>query len=212
MTMPDMIEATHWSDIQPEQWRWPNFSPAELASKGDGSLRLSCASMDRLQALRVRLGVPMLITSAYRDPEHNRRVGGAKASYHMRGMAFDVRVDNIDPARLIAEAGMEGFRGFGTYPRQGFVHIDTREDASSWGDPFPARETRFAAEPLPRPKTQAVKEGGAVMLAVTAAEKIVNDATPFLPAHWVSGAFVALGVVSLGVVLWRAFGRRGVVE
>ena len=210
--MNNMIKAAHWRDVSAADWRWPNFSPAEMASKGDGSLRLSRDAMDRLQALREALGIPMLITSAYRDPAHNRRVGGAKASYHMRGMAFDIRVDNIDPDRLIDTAKALGFRGFGTYPRQGFVHIDTREAPARWGDPFPARDDRFAPEPAPRPKAQAAREGATAAVVIAGAERIVTDATPLLPAHWVSGAFVAIGIASLGVVLWRAFGRRGRVE
>ena len=77
-----MIEAKHWRDVDLAAWRWTNFSPAELASKGDGSIKLSCATLDKLQALREWLGVPLIVTSAYRDPEHNRRVGGAKHSQH----------------------------------------------------------------------------------------------------------------------------------
>jgi zinc D-Ala-D-Ala carboxypeptidase len=206
--MTEMIEAAHWRELSADAWPWPNFSPAEMASKGDGSLRLSRDAMDRLQRLRARLGVPMQILSAYRDPAHNARVGGARRSQHMRGRAFDIRVDNIDPDALIEAAHAEGFRGFGTYPRQGFVHIDTRETPASWGDPFPKRATRFAPEVAPRPKVQAAKEGGTVAAALIAAERVVTDAAPLLPEIWVSGAFAALGAVSLGVVLWRAFGRE----
>lgn len=209
----EMIEAKHWREVDLAAWRWTNFSPAELASKGDGSIKLSCASLDKLQALREWLGVPLIVTSAYRDPEHNRRVGGAKHSQHLLGRAFDIRVDNVDPHVLLDAARMVGFTSFGTYPHKGFVHIDDRtEGIASWGKPFPERVVRFAPEQMPRPKTQALKEGGAVTLAVTAAERVVSDAAPLLPDHWVAGAFAVLGLVSLGVVLWRAFGRRGVVE
>jgi zinc D-Ala-D-Ala carboxypeptidase len=188
--MTDMIEAAHWRAVDPGAWPWPNFSPAEMASKGDGSLRLSRDAMDRLQRLRARLGVPMQILSAYRDPAHNKRVGGAKRSQHLRGRAFDVRVDNIDPAALIAATvtvtatAIEGFIGFGTYPRQGFVHIDTRETPASWGPPF---ATRFAPEAV--------------------AKAIIADAAPVLPPEWVSIALAGIAVISFGVVLWRAFGR-----
>jgi hypothetical protein len=206
--MTEMIEAAHWRAVDEAAWPWPNFSPAEMASKGDGSLRLSRGAMDRLQRLRMRLGVPLQILSAYRDPAHNARVGGAKRSYHMRGLAFDIRVDNIDPAALIEAAHAEGFRGFGTYPRQGFVHIDTRETLARWGDPFPVRATRFAPETAPRPVAQAVREGVAVEAVIASAERIVTDAAPLIAPSWTSAAFVALGAVALGVVLWRAFGRE----
>ena len=43
--------------------------------------------LDKLQALRDRLGKPLIVRSAYRSPEHNRDVGGAQRSKHMIGAA-----------------------------------------------------------------------------------------------------------------------------
>ena len=48
-----------------------------------------------LDILRHKLGKPVIITSGYRTPEWNKKCGGAKYSYHMRGMAADIRVDGI---------------------------------------------------------------------------------------------------------------------
>lgn len=142
---------THYSRVPPADWRWPSFSPQELACRGTGKLMINEAALDRLQALRDRLGKPLIVNSAYRSPEHNKAVGGAKNSQHLQAKAFDVRMDNHDPAAFIAAAKAEGFTGIGTYPRQGFVHIDIGP-ARSWGTPFPARRATpaFAPEP-PRP-------------------------------------------------------------
>ena len=74
---------SHWRDVPAAAWRWPNFSPAEIACRGTGKLLVNEAALDALQALRTRLGKPLIIRSAYRSPEHNRAVGGAKASKHM---------------------------------------------------------------------------------------------------------------------------------
>ena len=30
----------HWRDVPAARWRWINFSPAEIACRGSGSLRL----------------------------------------------------------------------------------------------------------------------------------------------------------------------------
>lgn len=39
-----------------------------------------------------QVGVPLVIISGYRSPEHNRDVGGSERSYHLDGLAFDVGV------------------------------------------------------------------------------------------------------------------------
>ena len=110
---------THWRDVPAAAWRWPNFSPAEIACRGTGKLLVNEAALDKLQALRVRLGKPLIIRSAYRSPEHNRAVGGAKASKHMEGIAFDIAMANHDPEAFEAAARAIGFQGFGFYPRSG---------------------------------------------------------------------------------------------
>ena len=81
---------SHWRDVPEGTWRWPNFSPGEIACRGTGKLLVNEAALDRLQALRDALGKPFIVRSAYRSPEHNRAVGGAKRSKHMAGTAFDV--------------------------------------------------------------------------------------------------------------------------
>lgn len=148
MFMPGKIAYNHHSLVPPDEWKWPNFSPAELACKGTGRIMLDIDALDALQRLRHRLGKPLLITSAYRSPEHNKRVGGAKNSFHMKGVAFDVQMANHDPVDFEKTARAEGFRGFGYYPKSGFMHIDTGP-ARTWGKKFPPRPTRFEEERKP---------------------------------------------------------------
>ena len=128
-----------WKDYPASQWRWPDFSPQEMACRGTGRLMIVPEAMDMLQALRDKLGAPMIVNSAYRSPEHNRNVGGAKASKHMLGIAFDVRMENHDPEAYIAAALSVGFKGIGTYPKQNFIHVDARPSRAAWGKPFPKR-------------------------------------------------------------------------
>lgn len=122
-----------WRDFPMSEWRWPNFSPQEVASKGEGELLIDEASMDKLQALRTALGKPLLITSAYRSAKHNTRVGGAARSQHRLGKAFDVVMTNHDPAHFESAARAVGFTGFGHYPKSNFMHIDTGP-ARRWND------------------------------------------------------------------------------
>ena len=147
-----------WQQYPMSEWRWPNFSPQELASKGEGELLIDPGSMDRLQALRTALGKPMLITSAYRSAAHNKRVGGATHSQHRLGKAFDIRMENQDPAAFERAARAAGFTGFGHYPKSGFMHIDTGP-ARRWNDgsDFPtASESKQA--PTPQFQTEPKRE------------------------------------------------------
>ena len=114
----------HWRNVPESAWHWPNFSPAEIACRGTGAIRIHADALDKLQALRDRLSKPLIVISGYRSPEHNRAVGGAARSKHMEGTAFDVAMTNHDPVAFEAAARELGFLGFGFYPRSGFMHID----------------------------------------------------------------------------------------
>lgn len=108
--------------------RWPNFTPQELASKGNGGLIAHYKALDALQYLRGMWKRPMHVTSAYRDAAYNEIVGGAAKSLHLTGRAFDISMPYSDAAvvSFFYYAGIAGFRGFGLYldrPRP-FVHID----------------------------------------------------------------------------------------
>ncbi len=142
----------HFRDVPDSLWRWPNFSPAEIACRGTGQLKLHPDALDKLQALRDRLGKPLIVRSAYRSPEHNRNVGGAPRSKHMIGAAFDIAMSKHDPAAFEAAAREVGFLGFGFYPRSGFIHIDLGP-ARQWGERFPVRAPH-SSPPKPRPRAR----------------------------------------------------------
>lgn len=141
----------NWRDVPKGKWRWSYFSPREIACKGTGRVLIDEVAMDRLQALRLGLGRPIILTSAYRSPEHNRNVNGAKNSYHMKGIAFDCRMDNHDPQIFELAAREAGFRGIGYYPKSGFIHIDTGPERT-WGTPFPRSATQLPAETVQVPE------------------------------------------------------------
>ena len=111
---------------------WPSryFKPKELASKGDGSLLVDFEALARLEYLRQLIGKPLYINSAYRDPIHNARVGGAPMSMHKFGKAFDISIKNVDKFELERLAKQVGFTGFGYYNT--FLHVDTGR-ARWWG-------------------------------------------------------------------------------
>ncbi len=120
----------HHGAVPAGDWRWPDFAPGELACRGDGSLLLAPAALDRLQALRSGLGRPLVLTSAYRSPLHNARVGGAPKSRHKEGDAFDISLHNLDREALRRAAEAVGFTGFGHY--RTFLHVDCGPERT-WG-------------------------------------------------------------------------------
>lgn len=138
-----------WRDVSKSLWRWNNFSPSEIACRGTGKLVIHEGAMDRLQELRTRIGKPMIVTSGYRSPEHNRKVGGATASLHLQGIAFDISMANHQPTTFERMAREAGFTGFGFYPRSNFTHIDIGP-ARQWGTRFPASTPEFSPEVDPR--------------------------------------------------------------
>ena len=58
-----------------------------------------------LDPLREAWGSPIIVTSGYRCPVLNARVGGVKTSYHLRGMAADIRPRNGLVDKLYALIG-----------------------------------------------------------------------------------------------------------
>lgn len=109
------------------QWSWKNFEPLEFACKCCGHIKFDknvVDAWDKLQTFRKLVDAPVVINSAYRCPVHNKAVGGAKSSYHLKGVAFDIRITSSLPRHVIHEqARKAGFTGFGDYKT--FVHIDT---------------------------------------------------------------------------------------
>jgi hypothetical protein len=210
-----MTHYAHWRDVPAGAWRWPNFSPAEIACRGTGKLLVNEAALDKLQALRDRLGKPLIVRSAYRSPAHNRAVGGAKASRHLDGVAFDIAMANHDPVAFEAAARSVGFRGFGFYPRSGFIHVDLGP-ARVWGERFPKRATAFAAEMPPAREVLAESRtlvgGGAAGVAtagaagVEVAQQVLAEAqgavlplVPYLDTlRWLFIA-VALGGIAVAI-------------
>jgi uncharacterized protein YcbK (DUF882 family) len=88
--------------------------------------------VDVLQSLRDRFHSSITITSGNRCPAHNASIGGAEASYHIRGRAADIQVKSIAPyviQNYLIGKYKDRF-GIGCY--LSFTHIDTRTKAGRW--------------------------------------------------------------------------------
>lgn len=207
---------SHWRKVPNGLWRWKNFSPAEIACRGTGALKIDTEALDKLQALRDRLDKPLIVRSAYRSSEHNRRVGGAPRSKHMDSTAFDIAMANHDPVAFEEAAREVGFLGFGYYPRSGFMHIDLGP-ARSWGEKFPVRAVPFASEIAPArevlAESRTLQGAGTAGIAtvgaagIELAQQVLSEAqgavlplVPYLDSlRWL---FIALALSGIAVAIW----------
>src|SRR5688572_25511308 len=124
-----LIIAPNAAAVDGSAWRWPHFTPAELACKGDGSIKLETEFLDRLEKLRRMYGAPIIINSGYRSPAYNATVSSTGTNGpHTTGRAVDIRVAGTDAFQLVALAMVIGFTGLGLAQKgpvaSRFVHLD----------------------------------------------------------------------------------------
>ncbi len=114
----------------------PSFIVSDLSCSHCGRLFIDPRLLEALDELQQNIKGPIQILSAYRCPTHNRAVGGAPRSYHIRGQAADIRVHGLSTRALYRAAlCVPAFRdgGIGVYLRRNFLHVDVRERPYRWG-------------------------------------------------------------------------------
>ena len=81
-----------------------------------------------LQPLRDKVGRPMNISSGYRCPELNAKVGGVATSQHCKGEAADIWCATLTPYELAKAMLLNGipYDQMILYPS--FVHLSYRKD------------------------------------------------------------------------------------
>lgn len=104
-----------------------HFKVKEFACK-DGSqvVFIDDHLVSILDILRNQIGKPVIITSGYRTPEWNKKCDGAKYSYHMRGMAADIRVNGISAKQIANKLNAIVPDECGIIVYKSWVHFDVR--------------------------------------------------------------------------------------
>lgn len=112
-----------------------HFDSTEFACKcGCGGLQnganISPRLVQLLENIRQQCGTPIIVTSGYRCPEHNRSVGGVFNSRHILGEAADIISYQYKLEELYKIADACGAEGLGMYPWG--IHVDVRGYKARW--------------------------------------------------------------------------------
>ena len=87
-----------------------------------------------LQTIRNELHLPIIVNSAYRSPEVNAKVGGVSSSYHVKGLAADIKCADMDKLLTILHSHLMEIDQLGIYynsTTQLWFHIGLQEEGKS---------------------------------------------------------------------------------
>jgi len=93
-------------------------------------VKIDVRILEYLEILREMVARPIYITSGYRCPDYNLKVGGVKNSYHLTGKAVDISTEKFNKVKISQYASQIGFRGIGVYSNH--IHLDIRDTPSYW--------------------------------------------------------------------------------
>ena len=117
-----------------------NFSFSELIKTDTGLnntpndmnvLSNLCRLAAFLQTIRNELHLPIIVNSAYRSPEVNAKVGGVSSSYHVKGLAADIRGSDMDKLLTILHSHLMDIDQLGIYysnTKQEWFHVGLAEE------------------------------------------------------------------------------------
>ena len=106
-----------------------NFKVREFRCKdGSDEILIDMALVRYLQQIRDWAGGSITVSSGYRTPSHNKKVGGSPTSKHLLGKAADIICSNKTPLELARKAQDLGMPGIEWNPVKHYTHIDTREN------------------------------------------------------------------------------------
>lgn len=87
-----------------------------------------------LQTIRNELHLPIIVNSAYRSPEVNAKVGGVSSSYHVKGLAADIRCSDMDKLLTILHSHLMEIDQLGIYysnTKQEWYHVGLPEECKA---------------------------------------------------------------------------------
>lgn len=83
--------------------------------------------LERLDELREKAGIPLVLNSAYRSKAYEKSKGREGTSSHCEGKAVDIRCNSYENRYKIIKAAIEcGFTRIGV--GKTYIHVDTCDD------------------------------------------------------------------------------------
>ncbi len=109
-----------------------NFKITELACSHCGEVKLNSELLAVLELVRHHFNAPVIINSGYRCETHNEKIGGARHSKHLHGIAADIVVKGVNAHEVyeFLNGVFPNSYGLGRY--DSFVHIDVRASKGRW--------------------------------------------------------------------------------
>lgn len=113
-----------------------HFTRLELSSR-DGAkspyaLEVRPQLIELLEAIRTVWNAPILVNSAYRSPAHNIAVGGVDGSYHVQGLAADIRPEHQEDLAEFQQLCLDLNKNGGVGLYDTFCHVDARGNYARW--------------------------------------------------------------------------------
>ena len=110
-----------------------NFKVKEFRCQdGTDEILIDMALVRYLQQIRDWAGGSITVSSGYRTPSHNKKVGGSKNSKHMQGKAADIVCSTKTPLELARKAQCLNIPGIEWNPVKHYTHVDTRTGDDWW--------------------------------------------------------------------------------
>ena len=110
-----------------------HFKVKEFACKdGSDKILIDLDLVEILETARSYINEPIKIVSGYRTEAYNKKINGAKNSYHCKGQASDISVLVADLEQLAICVAVAGAKGIGIYSKDNFIHVDTRINFTYW--------------------------------------------------------------------------------
>lgn len=113
--------------------RWQRLANDEDDNLIDAYKKNLVTLFNKMEIIRDYFNRPIIINSAYRPPQYNRLIGGAKNSAHLYGMAADWYIPGLSCNRIRAtiKPKLEEWGIRCEDLRSTWVHIDIREPIRS---------------------------------------------------------------------------------